>query len=351
MANVINPHIALLIRGAEDWDSDDERNRLEMSIVVEKDTDGEPNEADVTIYNLNDDTRNRIIDPAVRDTPIEIFFAPFGTDERASCFVGEIETKRNEQLRPGMATHLTCKSQQWQSRDKFIDPTTYEKGTPITEVIQALVDIINLPINVSISDFALQTLLLSETITGPAFFALRRFVEPYGLTVFICDGVLTFSDAYEVPNPTIIQITNAMLIGPIEPIERRDVVDVVMRTVTDSTALDPFARPRKKKRKKRVLSKKAWWMRAPGKKPDFAESDAPTKDYVEYDTVDDTIFGVSAETLGVPAVLPDHIIQFENDDQYYRVRTVTHVGDTREGVTTTIQADIYEEEVTGGGAF
>jgi hypothetical protein len=335
VSTVINPHIALLIRGAEDWDSDDERNRLDMSISVEKDTDGEPNEAEVTIHNLNDDARNRIIDPAVRDTPIEIFFAPFGTDERASCFVGEIETKRPEQLRPGMATHLTCKSQQWQSRDKFIDPTTYEKGTPITEVIQALVEVIDLPINLDLNGFSVDSLLLSETISGPAFLALRRFVEPYGLTVFICDGVLHFSDAYEVPNPTIVQITNAMLTGPVEPTERRDVVDVVMRTITDSTALDPFARPRKKKRKKRTLPKQA---------------KGPT-DYIEYDAVDDTIFGVVAETLGVPAILPDHIVQFEDDDQYYRVRTVTHAGDTREGVTTTIQADVYEEEVTGGGAF
>ena len=70
MSNVINPHIAVLIKGASDWWSDDEDPRLEMSIDIIKDLDDEPNEARVEIYNLNADTRNRIIDPSQRDTPI-----------------------------------------------------------------------------------------------------------------------------------------------------------------------------------------------------------------------------------------------------------------------------------------
>lgn len=356
MATVFNPHIAVIIHGAEDWDSDTEKYRLDMDIQVEKDQDGEPNEASVTIYNLNDDTQNRIIDPSQRDTPIEIFFAPFGTDERVSCFIGEIETKRNEQLRPGTATHLVCKSQQWQSRDKCIDSTTFEKGTPITEVIKTLVEIIDLPVNLDLTGFSVDTLLLSETLSGPAFMALRRFMDTYGVGVFICDGVLYFSDVYEAPNPTIVPITNAILTGPIEPTERRDVVDVVLRTIADSTGSDPFATPRKKKRKKRKVTKLARYADKKKVQAIAAEQDRQANlqsdgSYIEYEAVDDTIFGVTAELLGAPTIIPDNIVQFEGSDQYYRVRTVTHAGDTKDGVLTTINCDVYEEDVEQGGAF
>jgi len=335
MATFINPHIALVIQGAETWDSDLDPVRLDMDIHVEKDQDGEPNEADVTVYNLNDDTRNRIIDPAVRDTPIEIFFAPFGSDERVSCFIGEIDTKRNEQLRPGTATHLTCKSQRWQSRDKYIDPTTFDAGTPISEVITALTDAIDLPIHTEAYSDA--SILSAHTVSGPAFLQLRRFIDPYGLTAFICDGMLYITDVYEPPNPTIVQITNAMLTGPVEPTERKDVTDVIMRTIAESTILDAFERPRKKKRKKVDLLNRT--------------VAAGPSGYIEYETVDDTVYGVTAELLGVPVLIPDHIVQFEGNDQYYRVRTVTHAGTTKEGVLTTINADVYDEEVTAGGAF
>lgn len=120
-----NPHIGLIIKGTEDWVSEHEPTNIEMSINVTKDLDGEPNEATVEIYNLNTDTRNRIIDPSVRDTPIEILFAPFGTDELHTCFVGEVERARSYPQRPGMVTQLTCKSQRWNSRDKYVEPTTY----------------------------------------------------------------------------------------------------------------------------------------------------------------------------------------------------------------------------------
>ena len=338
MSTLINPHIALLIKGIEDWDSDEEPVRLDMSITVEKDLDGEPNEAEVIIHNLNADTRNRIIDPAVRDMPIEIFYAPFGSDERVSCFVGEIERKRNEQLRPGMATHLFCKSQRWQSRDKYIDSTTFEAGTPVGEIIDVLTGIIDLPVHTEAFNQA--AFLSSQTLSGPAFLQLRRFIEPYGLFAFICDGALHITDVYEIPNPTVVEITNAMLTGPVEPTERNDAVDVMLRSIAESTILDAFEKPTKTRKKKR-------------KKVDLLDRKiaAGPSGYIEYEAVDDTIFGVSAELLGVPALIPDNVIQFEDDPQYYRVQTVTHSGDTREGVLTTITADVYEEEVTAGGAF
>lgn len=335
MSTVINPHIRLVIQGADTWDSDLEPARLDMSIQVEKDQDGEPNEASVTIYNLNEDTRNRIIDPSQRDTPIEIFFAPFGSDEPLSCFVGEIERARNEHLRPGMATHLSCKSQEWQSRDKYIESTTFEAGTPISEIITALTDVIDLPVlRMEFSDAAI---LSAQTLSGPAFLQLQTFIYPYGLYSFICDGTLFITDVYEVPQPTIVSITNAMLTGPVEPTERKDVTDVLMRTIAESTILDAFQQPRKKKRKKENLL-------------DRKVAHGPTS-YIEYEAVNDTIYGVVAEMLGVPVIIPDNIVQFEDNDQYYRVRTATHAGDTQEGVLTTITADIYDEEAATGGAF
>lgn len=342
-----NPHIGLIIKGAEDWDSDQEPTRLEMSINVMKDLDGEPNEATVEIYNLNADTRNRIIDPSVRDTPIEISFAPFGTDDLHTCFVGEIERARSFPTRPGMTTQLTCKSQMWQARNRLFEPTTYEAGTPIRTIITSLTDTIGLPVQVD--NFKILETQMRQTLSGPAFLLLKKFIYQYGLFTYICDGTLYISDVYDIPNPTIVEITKNMMVSEPEPTERKDAVDVLLHTIVEANNLDPFAKKRKKRRNKRKLRKLAPSAKAPtsaaAAKRTALEREAAARTamtYVEYETVDDIIFGKECETLGTPAINPDNIVRFEGDDQDYRVQVVTHQGDTREGVTTLIRADMLE---------
>lgn len=333
MATVINPHIALLIKGASDWWSEDEPTRLDMSIDITKDLDEEPNEAVVEIYNLTADTRSRIIDPSVRDTPIEIHYAAFGSDVLTKCYVGEIESARSRATRPGMVTRLVCKSQQTHMRAKYIDKKTFDKGTLATDVIGELTSMIGLPVQLDDTAMPVVPLSLAATFSGPAFQALRKFVFNYGLFAYITDGTLHISGVYAPPNPSLIQITKNTMVTLPEPMERKDSVDVVMHTITDTNGINPFA-------KKTRRNKRKW------------TTDALTRtDYVEYDAIDDIIMGVECETLGTPMINPDNIVQFEDDPANYRVQVVNHRGDTRDGITTTIQADVFDGDAVFGGLF
>lgn len=329
MATIINPHIALLIKGAEDWWSDDERTRLDMSINVTKDLDGEPNEAEVVIYNLNADTRNRIIDPSTRDTPIEIHFAPFGSDDLVKCFVGEIENARTTRDWPGLSTRLTCKSQRWHTRDKNVSGQTYGAGTRVQQIIDDLTAIIDLPVQAQAMPSG--AILFGQTFNGPAFALLERFLLAYGAFCYICDGVLYISDVYDPPNPTLIEITDNMLVSEPSPTFRKDVGYITMGTLLD---LQPAKKRTRRKKKK---------------KPTWVKQALSQNDYANYDAVDEEIQGIELETLGTPAINPDNIVSW--NDAEYRVQSVTHQGDTREGVTTLIRADVFDGDGTYGGAF
>lgn len=332
MANIINPRMAVLIKGASDWWSDDEDDELEMGLEITKDLDGEPNNARVHIYNLNTDTRTRIIDPSVRNTPIEIHFAPFGSNDLSKCFVGEVQTAKSRPERPGFVTELHCTSQDWQSRSKYLkEAKTYEKGTPISQIIDDLTAVIGLPVQKR--DIPTGGILLAQSFSGPAFMLLQKFVFSYGFFVYITDGVLYISNVYSPPNPTVINITLDMMVSEPQPTERKDAVDVIYHTVTDTNGVNPFA-------KKTKRAKRKWKIKA-----------LTRNDYAEFETIDDVILGVDCETLGTPAVNPDNIVTFEGDENQYRVQVVTHSGNTRDGFVTRIEADVFEGETGFGGAF
>lgn len=300
-----------------------------MRISVTKDLDGEPNEAEVVIYNLNADIRARIADPSIRDAPIEIHFAPFGSSELVKCFVGEVETARVTNEYPGIAARLTCLSQRWHSRNKNIAGQTYAAGTGIQQIVDDLTAAIDLPVQAQ--TLPTGTVNLAQTFNGPAFSLLEKFLWAYGSFCYICDGILYISDVYDPPNPTVVNITQAMQISEPMPTSRKDVGYVEMKTVLD-------IQPKKKRRKKK---KKTTWVKQA----------LSQNDYADYSAVDEEIQGIECETLGTPAINPDNIVTFGGNDNQYRVQIVTHQGDTREGVTTLIRADEYDGEGTSGGAF
>lgn len=332
MPNVINPHIAVIIRGEtrdDDWFSDDENPRLEMEIEITKDLDDEPNEAEVTIYNLNEDTRARIVDPSIMDQPITIHFAPFGSDELTKCFIGEIETARTVRQWPGLATKLVCRSQRWQTRSKYLDGVTYEAGTSVQQIVDDMTAVIDLP--VQSEPLSSDSILIGQTFTGPAFLALKKFLLAHGAYTYIVDGVLYISDVYNPPNPTVAHVTRAMMVSEPTQTQRKDVVDVVLQSQLEANP----NRKRRDARSKRTRSKNALGRNG----------------YISYDAVDDIVYGIECETLGTPEINPDNIVTFEGLDNQYRVQEVTHQGDTREGVTTFIKADVYPGSTIYGGAF
>lgn len=313
----VNPIIEVVI---EEWTSEG----IDLEVDIQKDLDAEPNEATVTLYNISEDTRNRIINPDKREVPIQINIAPFGSEDAVQCFLGEIISSRTYNTWPGTSTVLVCTSQNWQSRSKYIENETYEKETPVSQIVQDLIDIIDLPSQVS--DLPNEKLKLGQTITGPAFLALRAFVSTFGFKAYICDGVLYISDVYSPPQGTVIEIKKTQLTSSPEPYQRKDVVDVVLQTVTETNGKGSSEKPKrrqKRKTKKEALSK---------------------NDYVTYDCIDDTVFGQSIECLSVPNVQPDMIIKIEDTPLQYRAQKITHRGNNKSGILTQIEADVFEGE-------
>jgi hypothetical protein len=87
---------------------------LNIEYEVNKDLEMEPNEAIISIWNLNADYRAQIVEAGMVETPVELYLTPGGIDELVLAFRGEIETVNNQTSRddPGIETRIRCSSQQ-----------------------------------------------------------------------------------------------------------------------------------------------------------------------------------------------------------------------------------------------
>lgn len=324
---LINPRCAVRIFGTEDILID----KLDIEFEIMKDLEEEPNEATVTIYNLSENTRSQTIDPASKNTPIEIYFTPFGSKDLISAFTGEIDSVVSTPLRPGYSTTLRCSSQKWQHRSLYVEKT-YSMGTPAQQIVNELVGIINMP--VTQVPPLVHPILLSHSFSGPAFQILRRFLFDFGRTAYIRDGVLMITSAYATPIPTVIPIPDSIALTSATPSERYDAVDAEMRTITETTGLDPLQKISKRSKKK--YTKKAVGKPGPA---------MPLVDdiHVEVEAIDATIPGVERDLLALPTLNPDDIVLFDSGNQY-RTHTVMHSGHVSQlgsysEITTSIEAD------------
>lgn len=338
MTNVINANCAVLIKGIEDIWTEDFDKRLDIDIDIVKDLDKEPNEATVTIYNINEDTIAQIL-----DMPIEIYFTPFGSTDLVRCYTGEITSQSSSLDMPGVSLKLNCSSNDWQYKAKYIDKKTYigsesgkgeTPGTSYTEIINDFVAEIGLPSR--IYDIPDGRIYLAQSFQGPAFQLLDRFVRDLGMFCHIIDGVLCISSVYDPAEPTVINITEAMMETRPREMQRTAADDVLMKTIVDTrgTGLQKIRAGK--------YSRQKWEKRV--KKKDKND------DYVEYEVVDTILSGMECRTLGVPGIDPDNIVQFEGDDNKYRVSSVHHFGSNNgEGFTTVIRADLIDGLSNGVG--
>ena len=342
---LVNPRCALRIYGAEDILIQD----LDIDFEISKDLDEEPNEATVTIHNLSEDTRTRIIDPSVKDTPIEILLTPFGLEDLIVAFVGEVDRVTNEPLRPGFITRLECSSQKWQHRALYVEQKTYTMGTPAQTIVDDFVKAINIPVN-QVAAPLVNPILLAQSFTGPAFPLLQRFLFDYGRLAYILDGVLTITSSYTPPVATIVPIVEEIMLTQPQPIERTDSVEVAIRTVTETVGLDPLqklTRKQKKKYRKKIVNSR--WKSTTHK----SVLNVTENDTIEVEAVDTVIHGIECELLSLPTMQPDAIVQFPNGNQY-RVQSVNHFGNVSQGggqsaITTAIEADDWQASDALGG--
>ena len=326
MTAVINPEIRVLVETIFDdvWDSAKEKTRLDIEIEVTKDLSGEPNQAIVRIYNLNDDTISILATGG--DPNIELFFNVYGETDLTSCFLGEIVNTYTTEEHPGSVTNLICESQRSHSRDKYIS-MNYESGTAFSLIINAMTDAIGLPVqSAPIPD---RSILSAVTFSGPAFLNLKKFLQIAGMFAYIVDGELYISSVFEPPVATVVEITKNMLTEQPQPTTRRDVRDLWYTLSLNNTdaaeAANSFevnrGKIKKTSKQKRLDQNKA---------------------LVQVDAVDTDIKGRSIKLLGLPNLQPDTIIHVEDDSNYYRGQRIFHRGDNHAGMTTSVQADVFE---------
>lgn len=350
MAQVVNPRLLVAIIGdTEDIEISD--SHVEFSIS--KDLDEEPNEADLTIYELGGATRDKITAADNQSAPVEIYLTQSGKDELTLAFRGEIDTARHYYGNPMWVTKIHCTSQKENHRTTFVDKKTYAAGTPISDIMQFFIDTIGL--TQQVDDLPTTGILLSQSFSGPAFPLLRRFASDVGMYAYILDGVLHVSSIYEPQDPTVTEIERDYLRAAPEPTTRIDEELIEMRTVIESTDLDPF--PRKKARRKKKVKKIKVALGLGEKTVIRMRSEDPVErigesDYVEYDAVDKMIDGVDLEFLCWPSLQPDDLISVDREgykNVVYRIREVSHYGnnDRFDEWNTDVEADVYEGDYVG----
>lgn len=297
-----------------------------IEFEVSKDLETEPNEAVISIFNLNADTRDKMVSAGDSDAPIELYATPSGSEELVLVYRGEVDYVDNNHTRPGWETILNCKSQQSNNRDRWIDEKTFIKGTTTNDIVNFFIEQIGLPSQ--ITDIDSTPILLAESYTGPAFSLLKAFIEPKGYKVYISDGTIYISDIYDPNETTVTEILLSQLLQKPLLSSRKSRSDVQVETIVEKNTRSPLRKKRRKKRKNKTVKQ-------------FGASD-----YVEYDVVNQSIDGVELELTLKPDILPDRLISIEGNDNIYRIQTVIHHGESEffSDWTTEIEADIYEPE-------
>ncbi len=326
MTQLVNPKIKVVVSGTTDTTIED----LYMDFDISKDREEEPNEAILSIYNLNADTRHILADDAQQYAPIEIFCSPAGIDEYVSAFKGEVEAVTSRALRPGYETTIECTSQSKHHSALFVDTKTFVKGTPYSNILNFFIDKVGLPKGafvLPVVSLLPSPIKMSKSYSGPAFQLLQTVAYDAGLHVWINDGALYISDIYDPGNLAPKTIDKSILLAP--PIETKNARPELIqkKSIAESTKLmSKAARSRKKTRQQKI---------------------AAASGYVDYEAVDVTVKGIELECILQPDIQPDDMI-LTNADGYtgkqYRVYDVNHYGNNEDfsDWTTKIAGDIRE---------
>lgn len=302
---------------------------LVVEFDVVKDLEDEPNEAKITIHNLEADKRNRILNPTYQDLPVDLYITPHlenadAEQEFVLAFRGEIDRVENQALHPGYATILHCQSQKEHHKSKYIDGKTYATGTKYSQIFDDLISIIDMPSETLA--FSNQGIRKARSFTGPAFEILQRLAYDHGYKAYIRDGVLYISSVYEPATPTYYTISRNVLLEPPISTERVDSDDVEMRTIVDTVNIDPFAKQRKRKKKFIKIKygdkgKKRVVRREVQESPDEGST-------VTFDAVDAVITGADFHLFADPNIQPDFLVRLSDDlATNYRVKEVHIWGD------------------------
>ena len=308
-------------------------DELVIEFDITKDLEDEPNEATITIYNLEASKRNIVLDPTYQDLPVDLYITPHLANpneeqEFVLAFRGEIDRVENVALRPGYATVLHCMSQKEQHRSKYVDGKTYAAGTTYRQMVDDFLAVIDMPSEIlEIPDTGIR---MAHSFTGPAFKVLQRLVLDIGYFCYIRDGVIYISSVYEPATPVTFGINRNVLLEPPKSTERVDGKDIELRTIVEMTGLDPFAKQRKRRKKKTKIKygdkgKKKVVVRELDEEP-------PGGVTASFEAIDAVITGADFHMFADPNIQPDYLVSLDEDfETRYRVREVKLWGDNDGG--------------------
>lgn len=301
---------------------------LHIDFEIHKDLSEEPNECELTIYNLGPSTRAMLSNSLLQSTPIEVYLTPAGKAEKIATplridmvktFRGEIDDVRHRRARPGYETRIVATSQKENHRAFMFGPKTYAKGTPASLIIADLVLAVGLTPAIDPATLPATPILIAQTLSGPAFPLLQKFCYDVGLYAYINDGVCYVTSTYSPPRPNPKFLFRAYFLESPSLTTRLDEMDIEMRTIVEATTINPFAALRKKKNKRAKV--------------------VGANDYIEYQAVEKEIAGVDYTLLLQPDLNPDDLVTpvdyLELIGKIGRIREVSHYGDNHGGDWTT----------------
>lgn len=337
-----NPAIEIDVKSDDEFTIKGGNNGLYVDFEIHKDLSEEPNEAEVTIYNLSQSTRSKLSNSTLQSTPIEIFLTETGKssdtketsrDDMVLAFRGEIETVVSRRARPGYETRIVATSQKENHRAFYFGPKTYAKSTPISQIINDLISAVGLhceKLSTGPSAIPDTPIILAHTLSGAAFPLLRRICEDIGCYAFISDGVLRISNYNAPPVTTATQLHAVNFLETPSLTTRMDEEGIAMTTVVEMTSVNPFARIKKKKNKRAKV--------------------VGENDYVEYDACEKEITGVDYVLTCFPDIKPDDLVTVADYTELIgkttRVREVHHYGSNYGGEwTTELFTDDIEEDL------
>jgi hypothetical protein len=330
MTQLINPKAEVTVYGQETFTIP---NDAEIDVKITKDLTSEPNEAEVIISNLKQETQDRFQNAADQAMPIEIYLTPIGSEELVLAFKGEIDevsTETDPDI-PGTETSIFCSSQKQQTRDAYIDSKTYSAGTSRSQIIQDFIDALGVPIGIVEDIEDVGGILISESFTGPAFPLLQQYVFDLGMYCYMLDGKLYVTSVAQPESPTVRSITEAYNISRPKKTKRNDDLIVEMKTIAEASGLPVFKGKRSRKKKKKKYTKVVG-----------------ANDYVDYNTVDKTVNGVRFHYFLIPDLEPDEVIDMPGyeflGDKKYHVQEIEITANNQQGPwEMMVETDDYDE--------
>jgi hypothetical protein len=353
MTQIVNPSYELIVFGSDTFTTKDAVRDPYVDFNIEKDLDEDPNEAVIRLYNLNEGFRAALTDAAEISAPVQFFSTQSNSTDLVKAFTGEIDTCRHVFMHPGHETILSCISQQLNHRATFVEQMTFAKGTPVDEIVNALIDAVGLPRGVVDFDFIDDLgvphridagITLSQSLTGPAFPLLKRYCFDLGMYAYILDGTVNVSSVYTPTSPQVIEIpADALLEAPI-PSSRTDAQAIEQKTIAESIGHDPFEKAKKKRKKKKKV--KVPLNKGTSIYVTLPEPAPYSDDYTEYEAIDIQVKGMDFMCTLRPGIQPDNIVWTKAlPKRLFRVIDLNHYGEseTFSDWTTELKCDEYED--------